>query len=79
MQKVIVRRSNWEPWQAGVFAGMSYSTNPASNDLRLVRKGKVEDPLIYGDDIIVVEQSGSKTVLRRFIESVPVLGMFNIL
>jgi polysaccharide export outer membrane protein len=48
-------------------------------DLREVRKGKVEDPLIYGDDIIVVEQSGSKTLLRRFIESVPVLGMFNIL
>lgn len=48
-------------------------------DLREVRKGNVEDPLIYGDDIIVVEQSGSKTILRRFIESVPVLGMFNIL
>ena len=45
-------------------------------DLREVRKGKVEDPQIYGDDIIVVEQSGSKTALRRFIESMPVLGVF---
>jgi polysaccharide biosynthesis/export protein len=51
----------------------------AAYDLRLVRKGLVEDPLIYGDDIIVVEQSASKTALRRFIESVPVLGIFNVL
>ena len=28
------------------------------------------------DDIIVVEQSGSKTAFRRFIESVPALGIF---
>lgn len=48
----------------------------AAYDLRQVRKGLAEDPLIYGDDIIVVEQSGSKTAFRRFIESVPVLGIF---
>jgi len=51
----------------------------AAYDLRQVRKGIIDDPLIYGDDIIVVEQSASKTALRRFIESIPVLGVFNIL
>lgn len=51
----------------------------AAYDLRKVRKGMVDDPLIYGDDIIVIEQSASKTALRRFIESVPVLGIFNVL
>ena len=45
-------------------------------DLRHVRRGVIEDPQLYGDDIIVVEQSGSKTVLRRFMESVPILGVF---
>lgn len=45
-------------------------------DLQQVRRGKVEDPQLYGDDIIVVEQSGSKTAFRRFIESIPVLGIF---
>ena len=45
-------------------------------DLREVRKGNIEDPLLYGDDIIVVEQSGSKTAFRRVIESIPVLGLF---
>ncbi len=51
----------------------------AAYDLRQVRRGITEDPQIYGDDIIVVEQSGSKTTFRRFIESVPVLGVFNVL
>lgn len=51
----------------------------AAYDLRQVRKGVVEDPLIYGDDIIVIEQSASKTALRRFIEAVPALGIFTVL
>jgi polysaccharide export outer membrane protein len=47
-------------------------------DLEAVRNGHAEDPLIYGDDVVVVEQSGSKTALRRFIESVPILNVFRI-
>jgi polysaccharide export outer membrane protein len=45
-------------------------------DLAQVRDGTMPDPQIYGDDIIVVEQSGSKSALRRFIETMPVLGFF---
>jgi polysaccharide export outer membrane protein len=47
-------------------------------DLKSIRMGKAEDPLIYGDDIVVVEQSGSKTALRRFIESMPILNVFGV-
>lgn len=45
-------------------------------DLRQVRKGVTEDPQVFGDDIIVVEQSGSKSAFRRFIEAVPAIGVF---
>ena len=45
-------------------------------DLRQVRKGLAEDPQLYGDDIIVVEQAGSKTLYRNIIESMPILGIF---
>lgn len=45
-------------------------------DLREVRRGTMDDPQLYGDDIVVVEQSGSKTAFRRFIESVPAIGIF---
>ena len=48
-------------------------------DLRQVRRGVVDNPELYGDDIIVVEQSGSKTAFRRLIESIPVLGVFSFL
>lgn len=51
----------------------------AAYDLRQVRKGLVEDPQLFGDDIIVVEQSGSKTAFRRFLESMPVLSIFTLL
>jgi polysaccharide export outer membrane protein len=47
-------------------------------DLSAVRTGKAEDPIIYGDDVVVVEQSGSKTALQRFIQSVPILNVFRI-
>jgi len=45
-------------------------------DLRAMRTGRADDPQVYGDDLIVVEQSGSKTALRRFIDAVPALGLF---
>lgn len=47
-------------------------------DLKAIRAGNAEDPLIYGDDIIVVDQSGSKTALRRFIEAMPILNVFGV-
>ena len=48
-------------------------------DMRAIRSGEAEDPMVYGDDIVVVDQSDSKTALRRFIESVPVLSLFVLL
>ena len=51
----------------------------AAYDLRQVRKGVLEDPMIYGGDIITVEQSASKTAMRRFIETLPLLGVFSLL
>ncbi|MBA2238441.1 MAG: polysaccharide export protein [Lysobacter sp.] len=47
-------------------------------DIKAIRAGAMEDPRIYGNDIVVVDQSGPKTVLRRFIESVPALAIFAV-
>jgi polysaccharide export outer membrane protein len=47
-------------------------------DVRNIRAGKDEDPLLYGDDVVVVEESASKSALRRFIEAMPVLGVFTL-
>lgn len=48
-------------------------------DLRDIRSGTSEDPQIFGDDVIVIEQSGSKTALRRIIEAIPIVALFTIL
>ena len=45
-------------------------------DLAQVRAGVVEDPRVYGDDIIIVEKSGSKSAYRTFIQSAPVFNIF---
>ncbi|GHC05767.1 GumB protein [Thermomonas carbonis] len=51
----------------------------AAFDLRQIRKGTLVDPQLYGDDIVVVQESGSKTAMRRFLESMPILGIFSFL
>jgi polysaccharide export outer membrane protein len=48
-------------------------------DLRDIRAGRSEDPQVFGDDVIVIEQSGSKTALRRVIETIPIIALFTIL
>lgn len=44
--------------------------------LEQVRAGDAPDPQIYGDDVVVVDQSGAKTGLRRVLETLPVFNMF---
>lgn len=41
-----------------------------------ISTGKSADPQVYGDDIIVVQQSGSKNALEQFIRMAPVIGLF---
>ncbi len=45
-------------------------------DINKLETGQLEDPQVFGDDLIVVEQSGSKTAIRRVIEVIPVIGLF---
>jgi polysaccharide export outer membrane protein len=48
----------------------------AAYDLNKVRRGELDDPQVYGDDLIVIERSGSKSAFREFLRSVPALGLF---
>lgn len=59
-----------------VFRQIDGKRQGAVFDLAQVRAGTMPDPQVYGDDIIVVEQSGSKSAFRRFIQSVPAIGLF---
>lgn len=64
--------------QRGVvlFRQVNGQRQAAAFDMTLVRSGEMLDPVIYGDDIVVVEQSGSKTVVREFLDRMAAFAMF---
>ena len=59
-----------------VFRTIDGERMAAAYDLTMVRRGELADPQIYGDDIVVIERSGSKSAFREFLRSVPALGLF---
>lgn len=59
-----------------IFRTVDQQKMAAVFDIAAIRAGRNEDPQIYGDDIVVVDQSGPRTALRRFIESIPVFALF---
>lgn len=48
-------------------------------DLSKITGGTVDDPLVYGDDIIVVARSGTRSSLQELIKSAPLLALFFLL
>ncbi|MBS0227197.1 MAG: polysaccharide export protein [Proteobacteria bacterium] len=50
----------------------------AAYDIRMLRNGTIDDPQLYGDDIVVVEESGSKSAMRKFLQAMPILGIFTM-
>lgn len=47
-------------------------------DIAQMRAGNAPDPEIYGDDVVVVEKSGSRSLYREFLRSIPVIGVFTM-
>ncbi len=45
-------------------------------DLQAIRGGNAEDPQVYGDDVIVVDVSGPRSAMRRFLEAFSVFNLF---
>jgi polysaccharide biosynthesis/export protein len=48
-------------------------------DLREIRGGNAEDPQVYGDDLIVIDESGAKSAWRSLLQTMPALGLFRLL
>jgi polysaccharide export outer membrane protein len=44
-------------------------------DLRMIRRAQAEDPVIYGNDIVVVDGDSSRQLIQTLLQTVPVLGM----
>lgn len=48
-------------------------------DVNAISTGVAEDPQVYGDDIVVVLNSKSKSAFQNFIKAAPALGIFFLL
>lgn len=45
-------------------------------DLRAIRNGEMQDPLILGDDVVVVDRSRLNAAMREVLSAVPALAIF---
>jgi polysaccharide biosynthesis/export protein len=64
LKGVVVYRSIGERRRAAVF------------DLRKIRNGELLDPEVLANDVVVVDYSGSRSALRDFLQSTPLLAVF---
>ena len=59
-----------------IFRDIDGKAMAAVYDLHMIRQGRLEDPTVYGNDVIVVERSTGKQLLRDVIGTIPLLGAF---
>jgi polysaccharide export outer membrane protein len=44
-------------------------------DLKMIRRAQAEDPVIYGNDIVVVDGDKSRAMIQTLLQTVPLLGI----
>lgn len=54
------------PKRVAIFRTIGGQRRTAFYDLTQIRTGKAEDPAVYGNDIVVVDQSGAKSFMQNF-------------
>ena len=62
--------------KVAVFREVEGSRQVAVFDLRAIRKGEMQDPQVYGNDIIVVDGSQTRENYRDIIRAAPFLALF---
>lgn len=62
--------------QVAIFRTIQGRRAAAVFDLTAIRKGQAEDPEVYGNDVVVVERSGTKSLLNDLRGVVPFIGVF---
>jgi len=59
-----------------VFRVVDGQRSVALFDLQAIRNGTMEDPVIQGDDVVVVDRSRLNAALREILSAVPALAIF---
>lgn len=67
------------PKRVVVFRTIDGQRQAAAFDLRAIRHGEAADPHVYGNDIVVVDGSRSKSIFKDVISLLPVIGLWRVL
>lgn len=59
-----------------VFRTVNGQRMGAKFDLVAIREGTQEDPQVYADDVIIVDRSGTRSVVREIIGTLPLVNIF---
>ena len=62
--------------QVVIFRTVDGQRMAARFDLTEIRAGRADDPEVYGNDLIVVDRSGTRSLLRSVSSSLPVVAVF---
>lgn len=62
-----------------IFRKIGGRREAAAFDLRKIRSGKMGDPAVYGNDIVVVDGSRVRQTLRDAIGTIPLLAVFGVI
>lgn len=60
-----------------VFRMINGQRNAAAFDAEDIRRGKAPDPVIYGNDLIVVADNKGKATFQTILQSVPMIAIFH--
>lgn len=62
-----------------IFRTIEGKRRGAAFDLTKIRTGQADDPVVFGNDIVVIDGSGAAQGYREAIRAIPVLGAFFLL
>jgi polysaccharide export outer membrane protein len=62
--------------RVAIFRTIEGARQAAVFDVRAIREGKAEDPQVFGNDIIVVDGSTTRTAYQEFLRAIPFIGLF---
>lgn len=67
------------PRRVVVFRQINGQRAAAAFDLAAIRQARADDPTVYGNDIIVVDGSDSKSNFREAVRALPLVTLFTLL
>jgi polysaccharide export outer membrane protein len=62
--------------RVAVFRTIEGTRKAAVFDIVAIREGRAEDPQVFGNDIIVVDGSATRSAYQEFLRAIPFLGLF---